>query len=319
MDYLPVERNLARNTQKSYRDTLQQLLPFAAERSRKRIDRLLIEDLSRANVLEFLNSLEKERGCSVATCNQRLGAIHSLAKFISSRYPEFIEWYGELATIPIKKRTRTTISYLEKEEMDALLEAPDKSTAQGKRDSAILLFLYNTGARADEVAQLEISQVTLSSGQQSFVTFRGKGNKERTCPLWQRTVDVIRPLIEERDPSARVFLNRNGRHYTRFGINGLVKRNAAKAAEGTSTISRKRVTTHVIRHTTATHLLRSGVDINTIRSWLGHVSLATTNIYAEVDLEMKAKALATCEVEPSSSDDKHWKNQPDLMQFLRSL
>ncbi|APZ96357.1 tyrosine-type recombinase/integrase [Fuerstiella marisgermanici] len=319
VDYLPVERNLARNTQKSYRDTLQQLLPFAAKRSRKRIDRLQIEDLSRTNVLEFLSYLEEERGCSVSTRNQRLGAIHSLARFISSRNPEFIEWYGELATIPVKKRTRTMIAYLEKDEMDGLLGAPDPSTAQGQRDFAVLLFLYNTGARADEVAQLQISQVVLSDGQQSLVKFRGKGNKERTCPLWKRTVDTIRPLIEERDPSERVFLNRNGQPYSRFGINGLVKRNAVEAVNVCSTISSKRVTTHVIRHTTATHLLRSGVDINTIRSWLGHVSLATTNVYAEVDLEMKAKALATCEVEPVTSDVKHWKDQPDLMEFLRSL
>ena len=125
LDYLPVERNLARNTQKSYRDTLQQLLPFAAKQSRKRIDRLQIQDLSRANVLDFLKNLEDERRCSISTRNQRLGVIHSLAKFISSRNPEFLEWYGELATIPVKKRTRTIISYLEKEEMDALLDAPD--------------------------------------------------------------------------------------------------------------------------------------------------------------------------------------------------
>jgi len=319
VDYLPVKRNLARNTQKSYRDTLQQLLPFAAKRSRKRIDRLQIEDLSRTNVLEFLSNLEEERGCSVSTRNQRLGAIHSLAKFISSRNPETIEWYGELATISVKKRTRTTIAYFEKGEMDALLDAPDASTAQGQRDFAVLLFLYNTGARAGELAQLQIGQVVLSDGQQSLVKFRGKGDKERTCPLWKRTVDAIRPLIASRDASDRVFLNRNGKPYTRFGINGLVKRNAVKAASLSSTISSKSVTTHVIRHTTATHLLRSGVDINTIRSWLGHVSLATTNVYAEVDLEMKAKALATCEVEPVPSDDKHWKDQPDLMEFLRSL
>jgi site-specific recombinase XerD len=299
---------------------LQQLLPFAARQSRKRIDRLQIQDLSRTNVLEFLSNLEEERRCSVSTRNQRLGAIHSLAKFISSRNPEFLEWYGELAAIPVKKRTRTTISYLEKEEMDALLDAPDTETAQGQRDFAVLLFLYNAGARADEVAQLQISQIVLSKGQQSLVKFRGKGSKERTCPLWNRTVDAISPLIAGRDPSERVFLNRSGQPYTRFGVNGLVKRNATKAASVSSTLMSKRVTTHVIRHTTATHLLRSGVDINTIRSWLGHVSLATTNVYAEVDLEMKAKALATCEVESVPGDDKkHWKDQPDLMEFLRSL
>jgi len=159
----------------------------------------------------------------------------------------------------------------------------------------------------------------LSEGQQSLVKFCGKGNKERACPLWSRTVDAIRPLIVGRDTSERVFLNRNGQSYTRFGINGLVKRNATKATSVSPTISSKRVTTHVIRHTTATHLLRSGVDINTIRSWLGHVSLATTNVYAEVDLEMKAKALATCEVEGVPCDEKHWKDQPELMEFLRSL
>ena len=319
VDYLPVERNLARNTQKSYRDTLQQLLPFTAKQCRKRIDRLQVQDLSRTNVLGFLSNLEEERHCSVATRNQRLGAIHSLARFISSRNPEFLEWYGDLATIPVKKRTRTTISYLEKLEMEALLDAPDTTTAQGRRDHAVLLFLYNTGARADEVAQLQIRQTVLSKGHQSLVKFHGKGNKERTCPLWNRTVDAISPLIAERDPSERIFLNRNGRPYTRFGVNGLVKRSASKAASVSSTLMSKRVTTHVIRHTTATHLLRSGVDINTIRSWLGHVSLATTNVYAEVDLEMKAKALATCEIESDPDDEKHWNDQPDLMRFLRSL
>jgi site-specific recombinase XerD len=203
--------------------------------------------------------------------------------------------------------------------MEALLDAPDTTTAQGRRDHAVLLFLYNTGARADEVAQLQIRQTVLSKGHQSLVKFHGKGNKERTCPLWNRTVDAISPLIAERDPSERIFLNRNGRPYTRFGVNGLVKRSASKAASVSSTLMSKRVTTHVIRHTTATHLLRSGVDINTIRSWLGHVSLATTNVYAKVDLEMKAKALATCEIESDPDDEKHWNDQPDLMRFLRSL
>ena len=205
--------------------------------------------------------------------------------------------------------------------MDAILAAPNVGTSQGRRDFAVLLFLYNTGTRADEVAHLQIGELALmaSGNQPSFVLVHGKGNKDRRCPLWDRTVDALRPLIASRPETERVFLNRRGKPYTRFGINSLVKRNVVKAAEGTPSLLKKRVTTHVIRHTTATHLLRAGVDINTIRAWLGHVSIATTNVYAEVDLEMKAKALAACEITATPSSEEPWQDQPDLMEFLRSL
>lgn len=220
----------------------------------------------------------------------------------------------------MKKGPRPAICYLEKVEMDALLAAPDVSTPQGRRDFAILLFLYNTGTRADEVAQLRVDQLTLSSGNRlSLVLIHGKGNKDRCCPLWDRTVDALKPLIASRPETERLFVNRRGEPYTRFGINSLAKRNVARAAKGTPSLMKKRVSTHVIRHTTATHLLRSGVDINTIRAWLGHVCLSTTNVYAEVDLEMKAKALAACEIKAAPISQKSWQDQPDLMKFLRSL
>ena len=205
--------------------------------------------------------------------------------------------------------------------MDALLKAPDRRTPQGHRDYAVLLFLYNTGARADEVAQVRIGDLELgatSSRGGSSVVLRGKGNKPRRCPLWPRMVDELRPLIDRRAASQPAFLNRRGQPLTRFGIHALVERYAARAAMKLPSLAKKRVSPHTIRHTTATHLLRSGVDINTIRAWLGHVCLTTTNVYAEVDLQMKAKALAKCEIK-DGKPKKPWRKNPGLMEFLRTL
>ena len=147
----------------------------------------------------------------------------------------------------------------------------------------------------------------------------GKGRKERQCPLWERTVEALKPLIANRLPADRVFLNRNRRPLTRFGIHAMVKRYASKAKSKMPSLANKRVSPHSIRHSTASHLLRAGVDINTIRAWLGHVSLNTTNIYAETDLEMKAKALAACELGVEPKTKKGWRENPQLMAFLRSL
>jgi integrase/recombinase XerD len=321
LEYLVTERNLARNTQSSYRDTLCQLLPFVASDAGRRIDRLQIEDLSADRVRNFLRDLETNRGCGIATRNQRLAAIHSLAHFIGLRSPEHLSWCGELRSIQAKRALRPLVTYLEKDEMDALLAAPDQGTSQGRRDYAVLLFLYNTGARADEVAHVRIDDLDLAKAPHrnlSSVLINGKGNKQRRCPLWTHTVKELLPLIQSRSPSEHVFLNRRRQPITRFGIHALVERYAADVAVSRPTLTKKGVSPHVIRHTTATHLLRSGVDINTIRAWLGHVSLTTTNIYAEVDIEMKAKALATCEVE-DSAPRKSWREDKGLMDFLRTL
>jgi site-specific recombinase XerD len=264
--------------------------------------------------------LEESRNCSVVTRNQRLAAIHSLARFVGLHSPEHVEWCGQLRTIPPKRALRSTITYLEKSEMDALLNAPDQSTRQGCRDHALLLFLYNTGARADEAAQTKIGDLALahSSRDHSLVQVHGKGNKLRRCPLWPQTVAELSPLITSRPPTDHLFLNRCGQPITRFGIHTMIKRYVQKTMVDMPSLTDKRVSPHTIRHTTATHLLRAGVDINTIRAWLGHVSLNTTNVYAEVDLEMKAKALATCEVH-GSVPQKRWKDDVALMQFLRNL
>lgn len=320
LEYLVSELNLARNTQCSYRDTLRLLLPFVAQKVQTEIDRISVTDVSPEMVRLFLRHLEESRKCTVATRNQRLAAIHSLARFVGLHSPEHIEWCGQLRAIPPKRAPRSTITYLDKPEMDALLNAPNQSTDQGRRDHALLLFLYNTGARANEAAQVKNADLFLafSSRHHSFVQLRGKSNKLRRCPLWPQTVVELSSLTASRPPTDHVFLNRCGQPITRFGIHTMIERYTQRMLDAMPSLANKRVSPHTIRHTTATHLLRAGVDINTIRAWLGHVSLNTTNVYAEVDLEMKIKALATCEVR-GALPPKHWKEDVALMQFLRSL
>jgi integrase/recombinase XerD len=321
LEHLVSERNLARNTQRSYRDTLRLLLPFVARHARRAVDRLRVDDLSAARVRQFLSDLEEQRGCGIATRNQRLAAIHALARFIGLHAPEWVEWCGQVRAVPFKKAPKALVTYLEKPEMDALLAAPDLSTAQGRRDHALLLFLYNAGARADEAANVRIGDLSLPlvpERDPASVLIRGKGNKSRRCPLWAQTVRELAALVHGRGPDEHVFLNRCGRPITRFGIHTLVERSVARAVTAVPTLATRRVSPHTIRHTTATHLLRAGVDINTIRAWLGHVSLTTTNVYAEVDLEMKAKALANCQVEEKANKGS-WKEDKGLMEFLRSL
>jgi len=317
MEYLVGECNLSYNTQTSYRDTLVLLLPFVAERRKKTIEKLRIVDVDEDDVRSFLQYLENDRNCCVSTRNQRLAAIRSLAHFIAERSPEHIAWSIKLCSIPFKKGFSELIGYLEKSEMDALLDTPNRETSQGKRDYGLLLFMYNTGARADEIAQLTISNLRFD-GCRPFVRILGKGNKERCCPLWKSTVETLRCFIDGRDSNDAVFLNRRRQPITRFGIYFLVKRCADKASRKIPSLCGKKVAPHTIRHTSAVHLLRAGVDINTIRAWLGHVRVDTTNIYAEVDLEMKAKALARCEV-TGTHPNRDWIDNPTLMDFLKSL
>ena len=318
LEHLIEERNLARNTQLSYRDTMLFLMTFAASSSGKTVDKLTTDHVSADCVRLFLVDLEQQRQCSISTRNQRLSAIHALARFVGEHSPEHIAWCAAIRAIPYKRTARPTMPYLEKPEIDALLASPDRQTAQGRRDHALLQFLYNSGARAEEAARLKIMDLDLTPP--ASVRLIGKGNKERRCPLWQATVLELQALITNRDPAEPVFRNRCRQPITRYGIHTMVERHVKSAGIHVPSLRKKRVSPHTIRHATAVHLLRSGVDINTVRAWLGHVSLDTTNIYAEIDLETKAKALAHCEIrDGGTKPHKSWLKDPDLMKFLRSL
>lgn len=315
LEHLVAERNLARNTQVSYRDTLTQALPFVARLACRPVDKLLVEDVSAQRIRAFLDHVERDRGCGTLTRNHRLAALHSLARFIGARSPEHAAWCSEVRNVPFKKAAKTTIGYLDKPEVEALLRAPDRTTPMGQHDHAMLLFLYNSGARADEVACLRIGNLML--GTSPAVRILGKGNKWRVCPLWSTTVDVLRPLVRGRSAQDPVFRGRTGEAMTRFGVHRIVTAAAAASALPISSSHGRQISPHTLRHTTAVHLLRAGVDINTIRAWLGHVSLDTTNIYAEVDLEMKAKALTAVQLGDEPRPARH--RPPALMDFLQHL
>ena len=328
LEYIPSVRNQSNNTRASYRDCFKLLLPHVAKCLKKHVDELLINDITPENIKNFLNYIEDERKCTVKTRNQRLAAINAFAYYVSTYGPEYAEWSRLIHTIPVKKESVKVVNgsvtprlyYLEKNEMETLLNAPDRKTAQGERDYALLLFLYNSGARASEATSLTIgSLLYMNYHTDPQVIIHGKGNKRRTCPLWKKTMDVLKPLIAGRNPSENVFLNRYGEPITRFGVYEMVSRYAVIAAQTIPSITNKRVSPHTIRHSTASHLLEAGVDMNTIRAWLGHVSVNTTNIYAEVNMQMKADALKTCEIEEKGKSQKTWKSNMKIMDFLADL
>ena len=319
LEYVVGERNLAANTQRSYRDTLALLIPFIATATKTLVDRLRVEDVTADGVRQFLGHLEQARSCRITTRNQRLAALHSLARFIGARSPESLAWCSEICGIPFKKAPHEGVCYLEKPEMDALLAAPDLRSRQGFRDHTVLLFLYNSGARASEAAGVTVGDLDLPHMHPASVRLMGKGSKVRRCPLWASTAEALKTLIADRPATATVFVNRRGQAMTRYGVHDLVARYGRTVARRLPSLQHKRLSPHTIRHTTATHLLRAGVDINTIRAWLGHVSVDTTNVYAEIDLATKAKALATCAILPDLGGPPEWKDNKDLLVFLRSL
>jgi len=263
-----------------------------------------------------LTHLEEGRGCSARTRNQSLAAIRAFARFIGSRDPAHVDWCGHIRAIASKKSMPPAIGWLTRTEMEAMLAVPDRKTRRGRSEYALLLFLYNTGARVSEATHLKVRdlQIGRGNGGHDLATLHGKGGKTRQCPLWPETERVLADEILDHSGDDAVFVSRLGTSFTRFGVYRLIERCAARVPE----LAGRTITPHVIRHTTACHLVLAGVDINTIRAWLGHVSISTTNIYAEIDLTLKANAVALCEVgqlRPARS----WKEDKDLMAFLKSL
>ena len=217
LEELIADRNLTPNTQKSYRDAIRLLFAFIAERHSTDPTRVTVEQVDATLVRSFLVHLEEERGNSISTRNQRLAAFHSLFRFVGRLVPELVDHAAQIQAIPLRRTATPVMPYLDKHEMDALLAVPDRGRAQGRRDYALLLFLYNTGARASEAAELTVADLSLSAAPAA--RFHGKGRKIRTCPLWAQTTKVLRDLLGARldGPSdAPVFLNVRGQPWARF-------------------------------------------------------------------------------------------------------
>jgi site-specific recombinase XerD len=319
-DHLPRVRGTSPHTIHSYRDSLMLLLRFLSARSKRPVTELDLKDVDPPAILAFLAYLEKERKNGAATRNVRLSAIHALFRYVASRNPEHLHLAQRVLAIPFKRTAQRAIDYLEREEIDSILKAIDRSTPKGSRDYALLATMFNTGARVQEIADLRACDLQLTKPFQ--VRLFGKGRKERYCPLWPQTAAVLRALCKERNLDFRsqvhLFLNHRNEPLTRFGIRYILGRRRDRASQNALHLRKKRLHPHSMRHSTAVALLKSGVDLSTISHYLGHASLTTTNRYAKIDLEMKRKAIAR--VKPvSRQSHKPWSTNPTILDWLESL
>lgn len=315
--YLPTNKGLSVNTILAYRDAVKLLLCHASDTIKKPVVELYVEDINESCILKFLDHLEKTHRCSVRTRNARLAAIRSLFAFISREEPVLIVHCQQIHTIPLKRTEHKAIKYLESKEIQAMLDAVDINSLTGIRDHALLLLLYNTGARVSEIAGLKVNDLQLAGSAQ--VRFVAKGNKERSFPLWAETVDALINYLRKRNPKQSdtnfVFLNTNGLPISRFGIRYVVRKYGLLAKDELP--SMPMVNPHVIRHTTAMHLLRAGNEINMISYWLGHADINTTHIYVEIDMEMKRKMLDRID-SPYINGEEPWQ-KPDVLDWLDGL
>lgn len=327
LDYLPQQKGLRPSSIRSYRDTMRLFLTFAAGQSRRGVSELRLEDLGFERVLAFLRDMEQTRHNAIATRNQRLAGLHTFYEYVGRHMPEMLHVCAQVAAIPVKRCPLPETRFMAREEVQTLFAQLPEHGRLALRDRTLLLFLYNTGARVSEVAGLQIEQLTLTTPP--HVRLLGKGGKWRTCPLWEQTALALRQLLDERGtsrPGGCVFTATTGEPMTRFGIYKRVRRLVASVdadIEGVpSAPARRRVTPHVFRHTTAVHLLEAGVEVNVIRGWLGHVSLNTTNRYAEITVRMKEEALKLCEPPTSAAGRPRkpaWHDDAELMKWLASL
>lgn len=321
-EYLAAQRDVSPNTIYAYRDAIKLLLHFAARRSGRQVIRLRLADLDPDTVLAFLQHLETERRNCVATRNCRLVAVHRFFAYVVDRDPRQADLCRRVLDIPVKKAVSSIITYLDRDEVKAVLAAPNPSHRFGLRDLALLTFLYNTGARASEAVNLCIRDVRFETP--ALVHILGKGRKERACPLWPETVKALRAYLEQRgdenQTEAPLFLNAHGGRLGRFGVVSIVKRHVAAAAEVQPSLAAKSISPHTFRHTAAMHLLQSGVELNVIKSWLGHVSITTTSQYVEIDMAMKRDAIQRCPPPvPTPCGESPWHSRKDIIEWLEDL
>ncbi|HEX2662494.1 MAG TPA: tyrosine-type recombinase/integrase [Candidatus Acidoferrum sp.] len=317
--WLVEQRNASRHTVISYRDTWRLFLRYAATAKNKPVARLQLSDLTAAEILGFLKHCEDERKVSIGTRNCRLAALHSFFSFLMAQEPLVAAQCSEVLRIPVKRGARRELSYLETNEIAAILSQPDRSTIEGQRDHTLLALLYNTGARIQEA--LDLCPRALRLQPPAHVRLMGKGRKERTCPLWPETVHLLQAMLkrQSRPDDQPIFLNRYGEPLGAAGVRFKLKQYVVAAAHTVPSLGNKRVSPHTFRHSTAVSLVAAGVDVTVIRSWLGHVRLDTTNHYARANMETKRKALERVDKAARPGKPARWKRDADLMAWLDAL
>jgi site-specific recombinase XerD len=321
-EYLPRQRGSSHHTVRAYRDALKLLFEFTAQRSGRQITSLDLGDLDADAITGFLDHIEINRSNSAATRNCRRAALRSFFKHLVRNDLAHSRQYTRVLAIPSKKARQRPATYLEADDVRAIIAKPDQRTVDGWRDYALLLFLYNCGARVSEATGVRWNDLQLVPPRQ--VRLHGKGRKERLVPLWRDTADALHRLrsMAMSADQQYVFVNRHGQPLTRDGVAYILQKYAAAVAlEGRPTLAHKRITPHVLRHSCAVALLQSGTGVTVIRDYLGHASVATTGKYITTNLQMKRDALETFweHAGIEAAQAKPWKPKTDLLAFLQSL
>lgn len=316
-DYLVTQKRLSPQTIASYRDTFRLLLQFVHRETGVEPVALPIASLDADRVLTFLDRLEKDRQNAIASRNLRLTAIRSFFRMVALREPALVGFASRVVAIPTKRTDTKVRDFVTRDEMDAVLDSLDRKNWCGRRDYALLLTMYNTGARVSEMAVLRQDHFTF--GSTGYVRLHGKGRKERAVPLWPKTSQIVKEWFRELAASADAvaFPNVRGGPLTRFAIHLLLRKAVRVASTRCPSLNGKRISPHVIRHGTAMALLQAGVDLAVIAVWLGHESIETTNVYVHANLAMKEKALA--KIQPMDTPFRRFRPDDRLLAFLESL
>jgi site-specific recombinase XerD len=311
------QKNASPKTISSYRDTFRLFLQFTQRRLRKPPAEIELTDLNTSLVSSFLDHLEKDRHNTIRSRNARFAALRSFLNFAGFKAPAALGTIGAVLAIPMKRFERRLVGYLSREEIEALLNAPDPGTWCGQRDRVMLATLYNTGARVSELIGMTVGDVVLD--RSSSIRIHGKGRKERTVPLWRTTATQIRLWLRQnqRPSDHALFPNRTGGPMTRTGVADRLKLAVATAATRCPELKKRRISPHIVRHATAMHMLQSGVDITVIALWLGHSSPATTHTYVEADLAMKERALKA--IQPPTVKKSRFRATDTVLAFLEGL
>lgn len=320
--YLAAQRNLSPNTIKAYRDVFTLLLRFCRDQRSIALERLCLAHIDGSLVEAFLDYLDKDRHVSIGTQNQRLAVLHSFFRYIQSEVPELMLQCQRILAIPLRRQPRANVGYLAKEDLAQILAQPDLRTREGRRDAVLLSVLYDTGARVQELIDLSVGDVRLDSPAQ--VRLMGKGRKTRSVPLMDATVQILRDYLGENGldrPECGdnpLFQNRRGTRFSRWGVRYVLHK-YVRAVQNDRPAFTQSVSPHSIRHTKGMHLLQSGVSLDIIRDFLGHVDVQTTQIYARANLEMKRRALEKVADSAPMPKVPSWKQNKTLLDWLHSL
>ncbi len=314
---LMLQRRVSAHTIASYRDTFRLLLQFMQTRLHRAPSTLALEDIDAPAVVSFLDDLEKARAVTARTRNLRLTAIHSFFRYVAFEAPTHAAQIQRVLAIPAKRFQRALVPFLSRQEVNALLAAPDQRTWSGRRDHALILLAVQTGLRLSELTGLRQEDLHMGTGAHVRVT--GKGRKERCTPLSKNTRAVLAAWLREpgRAPDQPLFPNARGGRLSSHGVHYLLAKHVVAAAQVCPSLKRKRVSPHVLRHTTAMDLLHEGCEQCVIALWLGHESIETTQVYLDADLEMKQRILD--KTTPPNGKPGRYRPEDKLLAFLKSL